>query len=128
MARELNKIKLIHNPNYKRSGPKSYVYLLKKYNIRPTMEGPYLMGHQLEQINPDVAKGLEAKDTHALLRLNDTQTQASPVSAEDIQNDSEYLCEVSIGTPGQNFNLDFDTGSADLWVCKHFSSDPFPCH
>ena len=38
------------------------------------------------------------------------------VPAEDSQNDSEYLCHVTIGTPGKTFTLDFDTGSADLWV------------
>ncbi|KAF7984265.1 hypothetical protein HWV62_16110 [Athelia sp. TMB] len=36
--------------------------------------------------------------------------KASPEDAYD----SEYLCPVSIG--GQTLNLDFDTGSADLWV------------
>ena len=39
------------------------------------------------------------------------------VPAEDIQNDSMYLCEVAVGTPAQKLYLDFDTGSSDLWVC-----------
>uniref|UniRef100_A0A0D6R3Y9 Peptidase A1 domain-containing protein n=1 Tax=Araucaria cunninghamii TaxID=56994 RepID=A0A0D6R3Y9_ARACU len=40
------------------------------------------------------------------------------VTATPEQYDVEYLCPVSVG--GQTLNLDFDTGSADLWV---FSSE-----
>ncbi|RUS17872.1 rhizopuspepsin 6 precursor [Endogone sp. FLAS-F59071] len=33
----------------------------------------------------------------------------------DDGNDLEYYASVTVGTPGQTFKLDFDTGSADLW-------------
>ena len=38
--------------------------------------------------------------------------ESSTVTAVPEANDFEYLCSVTIG--GQTFNLDFDTGSADL--------------
>jgi len=44
------------------------------------------------------------------------------VPAEDVQNDLEYVVPVTIGTPGVTLNLDFDTGSADLWVWSSFLS------
>ncbi|KAL2050149.1 hypothetical protein ABVK25_009510 [Lepraria finkii] len=52
-------------------------------------------------------------DVKAAAANNDGTVTASPESY-----DSEYLCPVSIG--GQVLNLDFDTGSSDLWV---FSSE-----
>ncbi|KAK9777748.1 putative Endothiapepsin [Seiridium cardinale] len=51
--------------------------------------------------------------------LNHTHTKraatGSAVTTPE-QYDTEYLTPVSIGTPAQTLNLDFDTGSADLWV------------
>ncbi|OQO05848.1 Aspartic protease [Cryoendolithus antarcticus] len=40
--------------------------------------------------------------------------QSGSVAANPEQYDESYLCPVSVG--GQTLNLDFDTGSADLWV------------
>lgn len=40
--------------------------------------------------------------------------QSGTVTATSYNGDSEYLCPVSVG--GTTLNLDFDTGSSDLWV------------
>jgi hypothetical protein len=50
----LSRVKLIHNPNYQRSGIKSYVYLLRKYNFIPTLDGPYFVGNVVEQLGKPI--------------------------------------------------------------------------
>jgi len=125
MAFHYSRIGIYQNPHYKKSGLKSYVWLLKKYNFAPTLEGPYFSGpevhHQgkFQSLTDKVKHAVGGKTTihqKVLQKRGATGTAASHVSADDIQNDSLYLTPVQIGTPAQTLYLDFDTGSSDLWV------------
>ncbi|KAG0292408.1 hypothetical protein BGZ96_004155 [Linnemannia gamsii] len=42
----------------------------------------------------------------------------APVPVTNPAWDSEYYGPVNIGTPGQTFNMNFDTGSADTWLAS----------
>ncbi|KAI0018711.1 endothiapepsin [Xylariomycetidae sp. FL0641] len=49
-----------------------------------------------------------------------TKRDSGSAAAKPEQYDIQYLTPVQVGTPPQTLNLDFDSGSADLWV---FSTD-----
>lgn len=114
-----SKIKVILNPKYQRNGTKSYVHLLRKYGFDPTLEGPYFHVNRVRQrgkfgVTSQKPVGGRTR-IHRVLQKKVGDTSGD-VPAEDVQNDTEYLAQVGIGTPAQTLKLDFDSGSADLWV------------
>ncbi|EFY89840.1 secreted aspartic proteinase precursor [Metarhizium acridum CQMa 102] len=81
-----------HNGNFTRSGPAALAKAYRKFG---------------KPVPADVA--------NALGRQKGKRTTGSDPNSPQ-QYDVSYLAAVQIGTPAQTLNLDFDTGSSDLWV------------
>ncbi|KAH9213836.1 aspartic peptidase domain-containing protein [Leptodontidium sp. 2 PMI_412] len=79
----------VHNHNFQRNGTAAMLKAYAKHHLTPTREMP-------------------AEFLAALQKRQDGSATAFP------SDGVEYLVTTSVG--GQNLNLDFDTGSADLWV------------
>ncbi|KAI0130286.1 secreted aspartic proteinase precursor [Xylariales sp. AK1849] len=85
----------VRNPNHVRNGARALAKAYRKY-------GAPLPDFLTNALNHTYANNKRA-------------TSGTAVTTPE-EYDAEYLTPVSIGTPAQTLNLDFDTGSADLWV------------
>ncbi|KAK3054570.1 hypothetical protein LTR09_004299 [Extremus antarcticus] len=110
------RVKLVRNAAFLRNGVMAYAKALRKFNIKPTLAGPFDMIDQLAQpsVQPDSQKGKPNRVAPRKLVTKDADGKIGEVSAKDINNDSEYIAQVEVGTPAQAMDLIFDTGSADL--------------
>lgn len=123
----------VRNTNFKGyDGPRQLVKAYRKYGVRPPQS-------LLDRLNAEdaAAKAVSAaaavsrkKHKHNTTTTTTTTTDAatnttstSSSASSDVtglventptSSDTEYLSPVTIG--GQTLNLDFDTGSSDLWV------------
>ncbi|KAE8379675.1 aspartic peptidase domain-containing protein [Aspergillus bertholletiae] len=112
------KIFLVQNANYRKSGIKSYVHLIRKYRLHPTKNGPYSIGRAIHQTGrPYTNKPIGGRARLVdVMRKQTSDDNFQPVEIDDIQNDAVFSMPVSIGTPVQTLNLVLDTASADFWV------------
>ena len=85
-----------------RRTPAKAAFTLEQSVPKPFLPGPAQLMRAYQKFGADVPASVAAA-------ASDGSVTATPE-----QYDSEYLCPVTIG--GQTLNLDFDTGSADLWV------------
>ncbi|OQO06229.1 hypothetical protein B0A48_08817, partial [Cryoendolithus antarcticus] len=119
-AHKFAKGKLINNPAYKANGLKSYARAAIRYNIKPTIDGPLCainkVAHQGKFGPGKAVGGRTTMHGHVLAKKDPTSGQTGEVPATDVEENALYLVPVAIGTPAQTLNLDFDTGSSDLWV------------
>ncbi|KAG8767956.1 Type I transmembrane sorting receptor [Ceratobasidium sp. 428] len=80
---------------------------------------PNALAHHRDKVESKYKHGNKAYKKHKGVDLfgnlgsKPTKRQSVPLTDEQ---ESLWAGPISIGTPGQNFLIDFDTGSADLWV------------
>ncbi|KAK3387890.1 aspartic-type endopeptidase-like protein [Podospora didyma] len=91
--------KQARNPNYVFNGAMSMYKTYLKYGV-PAPD------HLVKAVASFKAEELQKR------AANKGSAAAVPIDEFDIA----YVTPVSIGTPPQTLNLDFDTGSSDLWV------------
>ncbi|KAE8136708.1 aspartic peptidase domain-containing protein [Aspergillus pseudotamarii] len=113
-----SKIFLVENPNYCKSGIKSYVHLIRKYRLHPTRNGPYSIGRAIHQTGrPFTDKPIGGRVRfHDVMRKQTSDDEFKQVEKDDIQNDAVFFMPMSIGTPARTLNLVLDTASTDFWV------------
>ncbi|KAJ5165952.1 aspergillopepsin A-like aspartic endopeptidase [Penicillium capsulatum] len=94
-------------------GPAALRKAYRKYGVAP---------HNFDDLGLSDFAPLNANLAGVSSNQNTAESdQTGAVTATSVQNDVEFVSPVTIG--GQNITLNFDTGSADLWVMNTYLPD-----
>ena len=94
--------------------------MVERLIFMPFVNGKFRSTHHLPTLQLTDSRKTGSvfyNEFNRLVIRDENGNEVGEVPTSDIQNDSMYLCPVTIGS-GANavtLNLDFDTGSADLW-------------
>merc|ERR1712093_332796 len=89
----------------------SYPSVTKTSEVQELPTGKVYHIPMKRRSNEDFLKGIFANQN----KVETTLGAATPIVIKDFSN-AQYYGQVSVGTPAQNFNVIYDTGSANLWV------------
>lgn len=118
------KVDRVRNKNFVgHDGPKAYLKALRKYrmNIPPQLMDAIMAQNAAAPAPATAAKLTNSVKVNAAGNVTNAASNVTAaaagtglVAATPVMGDVEYLAPVDIG--GQTINLDFDSGSSDLWV------------
>lgn len=99
-----------------RGSPPKFHKITQVVNNAHIANGPMALAKALERYGAPISSDLHAavlvarNETALARRQVDGSVSANPQAGYDV----EYLSPISVGSPAQRLNLNFDTGSADL--------------
>lgn len=106
----LKQVRNVRTQGKAKNGPAQLVRAYLKYGAAV----PEDLSSAVSRIRNKIISDLQSVRLPSLPIKDKRTTGSAPATPEEY--DVEYLTPVQIGTPPQTLNLDFDTGSADLWV------------
>lgn len=105
------RVERVRRGDYVAHGPSALSKAHRKFGIAPTS----FTGVDLSDFEPYEV----AKSAVSTTKDSDDVDQTGEVAAKSVQSDVEFISTVTIG--GQNVPMDFDTGSADMYVHSNIS-------